>query len=801
MHRHPRPSANRRFCARRGGLSLLEVAIALAIFVIGAIALLRIFPPGLTVIEDSGKRLAGSRMADNLLARYDAEPLSIPDAIFDAQFDGGWIWNDYPGAMLPARSKGHSLPRSLDQLDDSALGHLRFVRGEGHEIQGPFLGAGAGGGNLTRVLASFVVDRARADVYREAAVQNVSLAANGELDFAEAIYKQSGRGARAISPFANLPSGDGVTGFHEPIIELGNPNVASNLDEPLLNVPTGANYALTLQLADLPGVAERAAFYGGYTNQYHPTASFSISAPPVKAATMGSSLPLALGSDFGATLNGQTLAPNTVYPMVFDANGRASLGINIVSDLLPEGDEFFYINVFNAKACSVRVRRFLCRIPGNGLGPGGAVVTGFGPGDGTDPTPPPPPVAVRPPLDLRATTANGVTRPVVYLASYTWNGGGARNEPLVFPPSDGATDYPQSCDFWPSSFGPRPGNVDRAYWAPTSANPQVVPASLTLRFRQYLGTQSVQNGTSVDLSGLQVPDIYAPLAPGARTYPVEELKNVWIDYNVYDWRYLSESVTQFATPFPGSKQNYPIVLGPMFGFQNTADLREVRLPVGGLLGPVYTINVYQQPNSQPSFAARTLDPRTVPDPAQRAALKELFKQGRLLTSIRDSGPNAAFRFSAYYRTADGWAQQVGAVAARYLPWRDPTNYGAYSARRVSISEPWREYFLAGDGRLYFHPSEAGKTVMVQTTNDGQPYSQFGISDNIIALPANVPKAFAPSGKVVATGAVVGPNVYDVAAPDVGSPSVEAATQTRGRAGLQGRSAWTNGEAYQQQFAP
>ena len=321
-----------------------------------------------------------------------------------------------------------------------------------------------------------------------------------------------------------------------------------------------------------------------------------------------------------------------------------------------------------------------------------------------------------------------------------------------------------------------------------------------MRFRQFLGTQPVANGTSVLLTGLQVPDIYAPNNPGARAYSVAELKNIWIDYNVYDWRYLSENVTQFSTPFPGSKQNYPIVLGPMFGFQSTADLREVRLPVGGLLGPVYTINVYQQAGNQPSFAARTLDPRTVSDAGQRAALKDLFKQGRLLTSIRDSGPNAQFQFSAYYRTADGWAQQIGAVASHYLPWRNPTQYGASSARRVQIAQPWREYFLASDGRLYFHPSEAGKSILVQTATGGSAYSQFAIDDNIIAVPGNVPAEFAPSGKVVASG-VVGTSVYDVAAPDVGLPTVDPATQTRGRGGLLGRSAWTNGEVYQQQFAP
>ena len=783
--------------ARRHGLSLVEVAIALAIFVIGAIALLRIFPPGLTVIEDSGKRLTGSRMADNLLTRYDSEPLSIPDAIFDAHFDNGaWQWQDYPGAMLPARSKGQSLPRSLDQLDDSALGHLRFVRGEGHEIQGPF----ASDGGLVRVLSSFVIDRARADVYREAAVQNVGLSANGELDFSGATYKQSGRGDRAISTFSGVVSGDGVTAFHEPIIELANSNQALNLDEgPITNTLTGANYTLILQLQDMPGVSNRAAFYGGYVNQNHPTASFTVATPSatLHGATMGSPLLLGLGSDFSVSgQSGQAVEPNTAYPLVFDSNGQASIGVNIVNDVMPENDEYFYVLVNNAKGCSVRQSRFLCRIPGND-DPGTGM---FGPGTPTDPTAAPPLVAVRPPLDVRATSVNGVAHSVVYQASYNWQGGGARNEPLVFPPTDGDADYPQSCDYWDSANGPRPGRVDRAYWSQTSADPQIEARPINLRFRQFLGAQPVANGTSVDLTGLQVPDIYAPGNPAARAYPVSELKNVWIDYNVYDWRYLSENVTQFATPFPGSKQNYPLILGPMFGFQDTADLREVRLPVGGLLGPVYTINVYQQPGNQPSFAARTLDYRTVSGPAQRAALKHLFKEGRLLTSIRDSGPSAQFQFSAYYRTADGWAQQIGAVASRYLPWRDPAQYGSHSVLRAQISQPWREYFLASDGKLYFHPSEAGKSVLVQTATDGSPYSQFAIDDNIIACPGNVPAAFAPSGKVVASG-VVGTQIYDVAAPDVGLPTTDPATQTRGRGGLLGRSAWTNGEVYQQQFAP
>ena len=777
--------------ARRAGLSLLEVAIAMAIFVIGAIALLRIFPPGLTAIEDSSKRLIGSRMANNLLTRYDAEPLSIPDAIFDAKFDNGWNWNDYPGAMLPAKTRGQSLPRTLDGFDDSALGHLRFVRGEGHEIQGPF----SNQNGLTRVLSSFVVDRARADVYREGAVAGVGISANGELDFAGAVYAQSNRGDRAISSVSGVSDGNGV-GFHEPIVEIGNPNLAANLVEPETTIqnPLAPNtrYTLVIRLQDLQGVSDRAAFYGGYVARQNPGVSFSVSVPLEKAATpaLGGVLD-PLTSDF--TLNdlpgGQPFSPDTRYDLTFNSNGEAAISVEINNDVLPEDDEYFYINLFGGRACSVHSQRILCRIPGNDTRT---------PGTLTDPSPAPPLVAVRPPLEVRASGSGGIIRPVVFLASYNWNGGGARLEPLTFPVGD--DNFPQSCDPFGPATGVRPGRVDRAYWSETRADPQIYPGTISLRFRQFLATAPVENGTSVALTNLQVQDVYAPNNPGAASYSVAELKNVFIDYNVYDWRYMTESVTQFSTPYPGNAQQDPQILGPLFGFGNTADMREVRLPVDGLLGPVYTINVYQQTGNQPSFDARTLDYRTIPDAKQRVALKTLFKQGRLLTSIRDSGPNAAFRFNAYYRTADGWAQQIGATASRYLPWRDPAQYEGLGEVRRQISEPWREYVLAG-GRLYFHPSEAGKTVGVQTTLDGGAYNQIVIDDRIVARPASVPAAFAPSGQVAVSTSSVSAPVYDVAALDVGSPGVDPALQIRARAGLQGRTVWTNGDVYQQQFAP
>jgi Tfp pilus assembly protein PilV len=72
----------RRDALRRGGFTLIEVAIALIIFVFGALAIIRIFPPGLGVIQNSGDQLTAVNMNRTILAR-NSKSAAPPDAIYD----------------------------------------------------------------------------------------------------------------------------------------------------------------------------------------------------------------------------------------------------------------------------------------------------------------------------------------------------------------------------------------------------------------------------------------------------------------------------------------------------------------------------------------------------------------------------------------------------------------------------------------------------------------------------------------------------------------------------------------------
>ena len=105
--------------------------------------------------------------------------------------------------------------------------------------------------------------------------------------------------------------------------------------------------------------------------------------------------------------------------------------------------------------------------------------------------------------------------------------------------------------------------------------------------------------------------------------------------------------------------------------------------------------------------------------------------------------NSAARARVAYQTRDSWVKQLSVAAAAYKP------YVANGA------EPWRDYYLGNDNYLYFHASEAGKTISVsyRTTDDTGPLIDrpFVLSSEIIdtptGSPANVPASFASSGRV------------------------------------------------------
>ena len=137
--------------ARRSGFSLIEIAVALAIFVFGALAIVRIFPRALNVVENSGQRAVGQRMAQTTLAQYQNNPLSVPDAIIEFEYayaanaGNKYGWSDFPGSVFGTRNINNSLPSEpatdndltdplTTPIKETALGRFRRVVGESHTI-------------------------------------------------------------------------------------------------------------------------------------------------------------------------------------------------------------------------------------------------------------------------------------------------------------------------------------------------------------------------------------------------------------------------------------------------------------------------------------------------------------------------------------------------------------------------------------------------------------------------------------------------------------------------------------------
>ncbi|MBW3635377.1 MAG: prepilin-type N-terminal cleavage/methylation domain-containing protein, partial [Armatimonadetes bacterium] len=116
----------RRDTSRRGGFTLLEVAIALAIFVFGALAIIRIFPPALGVIQNSGDQLTAVNFNRSTLARFARQPGLVPDALYDTNPANGWRDN-IVGSVAGTPRRNNSLPVGTIQNIDleynlSALG-------------------------------------------------------------------------------------------------------------------------------------------------------------------------------------------------------------------------------------------------------------------------------------------------------------------------------------------------------------------------------------------------------------------------------------------------------------------------------------------------------------------------------------------------------------------------------------------------------------------------------------------------------------------------------------------------------
>jgi len=192
----PLPAASNR--ARARGFSLLEVAIALVIFVFGALAIVRIFPGALRIISVGGSRQNALNLNRATMARVQNAP---PYATYDVGQTGGGWQDGYPGdtsvvpnippeprAVLGSTRRGYSLPRTsnLQDYDVSALATVRQIVGEPMAVKQDT------GGNKFIFTQFPIYDGSTVVVSEKSSLSGVTINGLGTLDFSNARWVNTG---------------------------------------------------------------------------------------------------------------------------------------------------------------------------------------------------------------------------------------------------------------------------------------------------------------------------------------------------------------------------------------------------------------------------------------------------------------------------------------------------------------------------------------------------------------------------------------------------------------------------------
>ena len=667
LRRSPAPRSQ-----QRGAFSLLEVAIALVIFVIGAIALLRIFPTGLNVLEHSGNRRTAAQMSQNVLKSYDDKgelAASKPDAIFDGDLSNTSTpdWHDYPLSMMGNRNRDKgTVPETQDDFGTSAAGHLRFIRGEKQSV--------LGGSFLT----NYVVDRRKVNVYRQETVENVGISSDGQLDFRSATYKLLGASRQTIASSATNIK------FRQPVF---------NLDEVFAN-SAGPN------LAPTNGVLQVTRNITTQTFDLH----FDIDNNDGVANISGITLPTGY-------INVGSSDCSLSRDMTSETATRMAFKLSVPPILTPtaQANQVLTISFDTGSGVSLSRSTYYVFVQGDGTGPSAPAAS--------------PLLRVRAPNVLRA----GATYYVSYQFPVVDGVSGVSDQPMTFDATD--INYSQSL-LTPSTQVSLP--FIRSSYVPSV----IANNSAVILIRQFLGGFPGQNDR-IKIQMLPSPPTEPPsYADVNGSFTASDLTKVSLDYNVYDWTYLTEFADQFGTPFPGDNQPIPATatsadeaIWRQFasdapttpGSFTRGDLRELRTSVGNLRGPIYIKGIYNNGSGDAYSMDTQFDPRDPPtagygssDNAEKKAFRKRMadaaKQGRFYLPAQTS-QGTLQKARLYYRSRDNWAQQIGVAASHYLPFN--SNYVGKPER-----EPWREYFVGTGNKLYFHAAEAGKTVHVTYSGGG-----------------------------------------------------------------------------------
>ncbi|HEY0072733.1 MAG TPA: prepilin-type N-terminal cleavage/methylation domain-containing protein [Abditibacteriaceae bacterium] len=208
----------KRRSVKRSGFTLVEIAVALAIFVIGALAIIQIFPPALNVVRGSERRTAATQMSRARVVAYEDRAQVAPDAIYTT-VGGNWtdfrssITNDalmqtggITTATLPRGPGEASLPATdANNITQTTLGNFKRVQGEKHKVRSRYI-ATATPPEQIYVLTEFPYDAPGVRVYVDETIKNVRIHPDGYLDFSNAYRASSGTLIRDTSQPAALPA-------------------------------------------------------------------------------------------------------------------------------------------------------------------------------------------------------------------------------------------------------------------------------------------------------------------------------------------------------------------------------------------------------------------------------------------------------------------------------------------------------------------------------------------------------------------------------------------------------------------
>ncbi len=232
----------RRDALRRGGFTLIEVVIALAIFLFGALAIVRIFPPALGLIQNNEDQLTAVNLNRSTLAQFEKSPGLLPDAVYDDVTVPIVAATNFAGAVNGTASRNDSVPRNTgENYDATALGHFKSISRELHTVA-------AGTPTALSVVTRFPYEATPLRpllVCAEEEVEGARMKADGSLDFTDATLKSTGGSFQDPTnpsfPLSNRNadvngklSTVGQSVFYVSYDWVENNNIQSVVDEPLI---------------------------------------------------------------------------------------------------------------------------------------------------------------------------------------------------------------------------------------------------------------------------------------------------------------------------------------------------------------------------------------------------------------------------------------------------------------------------------------------------------------------------------------------------------------------------------------